>query len=83
MIKAIVTGHSRGLGEALAAALLQRGVAVLGLSRQGNAALAARHGGALSELALDLGEGGEGGGVIRLLQRVQRQGRDGARFKAE
>ena len=33
MIKAIVTGHSRGLGEALAAALLQRGVAVLGLSR--------------------------------------------------
>ena len=58
MIKAIVTGHSRGLGEALAAALLQRGVAVLGLSRQGNAALAARHGGALSELALDLGEGG-------------------------
>lgn len=58
MIKAIVTGHSRGLGEALAAALLQRGVAVLGLSRQGHAALAARHGGALSELALDLGEGG-------------------------
>ncbi len=58
MIKAIVTGHSRGLGEALAAALLQREIAVLGLSRQGNAALAAQHGTALCEVALDLGQDG-------------------------
>ena len=58
MIKAIVTGHSRGLGEALAAALLQREVAVLGLSRHGNAALAAQHGAALCEVALDLAAAG-------------------------
>lgn len=34
MIKAIVTGHSRGLGAAIAAELAQRGVAVLGLARK-------------------------------------------------
>jgi NAD(P)-dependent dehydrogenase (short-subunit alcohol dehydrogenase family) len=57
MIKAIVTGHSRGLGEALADVLLQRGVMVLGVSRGGNPGLAARHGEALREHALDLGDG--------------------------
>ncbi|HEX4842539.1 MAG TPA: SDR family NAD(P)-dependent oxidoreductase, partial [Limnobacter sp.] len=33
MIKAVVTGHSQGLGLALARALLQQGVPVLGIAR--------------------------------------------------
>ncbi|MDB5960017.1 MAG: hypothetical protein JWP59_1311, partial [Massilia sp.] len=33
MIKAIVTGHSKGLGAALAADLLERGTHVLGIAR--------------------------------------------------
>ncbi|WP_298371458.1 SDR family oxidoreductase [Azospirillum sp.] len=49
-MKAIVTGHSRGLGAALAAALLDRGAAVLGLARAGNPALAGR----LDQVAVDL-----------------------------
>ncbi len=74
MMKAIVTGHSRGLGAALAAALLQREVEVLGLSRHTNAALAAEHGSALSEVAIDLGEGAalaawlESGALTRWLE---------------
>ena len=55
-IKAIVTGHSRGLGEGIAAALLQRGVVVLGLSRGDNARLAAAHTGRLQEERLDLSD---------------------------
>ena len=42
MIKAIVTGHSRGLGAAIATCLLEQGVQVLGIARSENAALAAR-----------------------------------------
>ena len=57
MIKAIVTGHSQGLGAAVAAVLLQRGVPVLGLSRRANVALAAQYGEALLEHALDLSDG--------------------------
>jgi nucleoside-diphosphate-sugar epimerase len=37
MIKAIVTGHSGGLGAALAADLLSRGIVVLGLARRTHA----------------------------------------------
>lgn len=57
-MKAVVTGHTRGLGEALAAALLARGVGVLGLARGGNAALAARFPGLLAEAELDLADAG-------------------------
>ena len=32
-IKAILTGHTRGLGAALASHMLSRGIAVLGVSR--------------------------------------------------
>jgi NAD(P)-dependent dehydrogenase (short-subunit alcohol dehydrogenase family) len=39
---AVVTGHSRGLGAALAEALLQRGHRVLGISRRAHADLAGR-----------------------------------------
>lgn len=54
--KAIVTGHSRGLGEAIAADLLGRGTAVLGLSRATNGALAQRYPGLLQQTALDLAD---------------------------
>lgn len=52
MIKAIVTGHSRGLGAAITAELLARGIPVLGLSRAPNGALAGAAGFAQCELDL-------------------------------
>ncbi|AVR96880.1 SDR family oxidoreductase [Pseudoduganella armeniaca] len=55
MIKAIVTGHSRGLGAGVAAALLRRGAAVLGIARGANGALAAQ---GMQEVALDLADAG-------------------------
>lgn len=55
-ICAIVTGHTRGLGAALAELLLARGIRVLGLGRGTNAALAARHAAALSQTTLDLSD---------------------------
>ncbi|MHB1284653.1 MAG: SDR family oxidoreductase, partial [Metallibacterium scheffleri] len=54
--KAVLTGHSRGLGAALAAALLARGIATLGLARRGNAALTARYPQLLREVVLDLSD---------------------------
>jgi NAD(P)-dependent dehydrogenase (short-subunit alcohol dehydrogenase family) len=56
MRKAILTGHSRGLGAAIAEALLEEGIHVLAISRRGNEALAARYGDHLTELALDLSD---------------------------
>ena len=54
---AIVTGHSQGLGQAIAADLLGRGWRVLGLSRSGwPPELASQHPG-LTEVALDLADG--------------------------
>lgn len=54
---AIVTGHSQGLGLAIAADLLGRGWRVLGLSRSGwPPELASQHPG-LTEVALDLADG--------------------------
>jgi benzil reductase ((S)-benzoin forming) len=58
MIKAILTGHSRGLGAALARALTRRGVHVLGASRTRDAELTAACGGLLTQVALDLGDTG-------------------------
>lgn len=55
-IKAVLTGHSRGLGAAMAEVLAARGVAVLGVSRRGDEALAARCGGLLRQTALDLAD---------------------------
>lgn len=52
-MKAIVTGTSRGLGAAIASALLDRGIPVLGLARQHNPALA-RTGAECTQVALDL-----------------------------
>ncbi len=53
---AIVTGHSRGLGEAIAAHLLERGVHVLGVARHGNGGLAQRYGDALVQVQVDLAD---------------------------
>lgn len=55
-MKAIVTGHSRGLGAALAENLLSRGIAVLGLARGRNPGLAERHPGRLAEAEIDLSD---------------------------
>lgn len=55
-MKAIVTGHTRGLGAAIAEQLLGRGIAVLGLARATNADLAARYPGLFCELPLDLAD---------------------------
>ncbi|GAB2179787.1 SDR family oxidoreductase [Denitratisoma sp. agr-D3] len=54
--KAVVSGHSRGLGAAVAAELLSSGIPVLGLARAGNAALAKAHPDLLTEVALDLAD---------------------------
>jgi hypothetical protein len=54
--RAVVTGHTRGIGDALAAALLERGIAVLGVARSLNASLAQRYPQALTEVELDLAD---------------------------
>jgi NAD(P)-dependent dehydrogenase (short-subunit alcohol dehydrogenase family) len=55
-IRAIVTGHTRGLGAALAEQLLARNVAVLGLSRSRHATLSTRFAAQLQEIELELAE---------------------------
>jgi NAD(P)-dependent dehydrogenase (short-subunit alcohol dehydrogenase family) len=52
---AIVTGHSRGIGEAIAEHLLTRGTRVLGISRNANDRLAARFA-ELQEVTLDIAD---------------------------
>ncbi|HVI86709.1 MAG TPA: SDR family oxidoreductase [Dongiaceae bacterium] len=56
MTKAILTGHSRGLGSAIAAALLQRGIPTLGLARRANAELGQAHRDLLIQVEIDLGD---------------------------
>ena len=53
---AVVTGHSRGIGEAVAEHLLVRGVRVFGISRHMNAKLGARFRNSLQEVVLDVGD---------------------------
>ncbi len=53
MIKAIVTGHSKGLGAALAADLLERGMAVLGIARGASGQTGAP---GMTEVSLDLAD---------------------------
>jgi NAD(P)-dependent dehydrogenase (short-subunit alcohol dehydrogenase family) len=75
---AIVTGHSRGIGEAVAAGLLARDMRVLGVSRRGNASLARQYAGLLQESTLDLGDTAAiaawiaGGAMSRFLAGGQR-----------
>ena len=54
--RAIVTGHTRGLGAAITEILLAHGADVLAISRQRNAELAARHPDTLREIELDLAD---------------------------
>jgi benzil reductase ((S)-benzoin forming) len=53
---AIVTGHSRGIGEAVAGGLLARKARVLGVSRHGNSELVRLFPGKLLEAVVDLGD---------------------------
>jgi NAD(P)-dependent dehydrogenase (short-subunit alcohol dehydrogenase family) len=55
-IRAIVTGHNRGLGAALAEQLLARNVQVLGLSRSRHATLKTRFATQLDEIELELAD---------------------------
>lgn len=55
-MKAILTGHSRGLGAAIAAELLGHGIPTLGLARRGNEELAAAHGSLLAQAEIDLAD---------------------------
>ncbi len=55
-ISAIVTGHSRGLGAAVAENFLGRGIATLGLSRHVHADLGQRFPTLLQEVTLDLSD---------------------------
>jgi benzil reductase ((S)-benzoin forming) len=56
-MKAIVTGHSHGLGAAIAADLLGRGIRVLGLARGGAPELARQYPSLLTQAAIDLADG--------------------------
>lgn len=56
MMKAIVTGHSRGLGAAIAAQLLARNIRVLGVARRGNVALGQAFPTMLEQVELDLSD---------------------------
>lgn len=55
-MKAIITGHSRGLGAAVAESFLERGYTVLGLARQPNPMLQARFPAQLASVTLDLAD---------------------------
>ncbi|KUY85619.1 SDR family oxidoreductase [Burkholderia sp. RF4-BP95] len=55
-VRAIVTGHTRGLGASLAEQLLQEGIAVLGVSRSRHPSLAARAGDRFADIELDLSD---------------------------
>ncbi|SDD02549.1 SDR family oxidoreductase [Paraburkholderia lycopersici] len=54
--RAIVTGHTRGLGAALARLLLQRDIDVLGLGRGAHEELASRHAARFTQAIVDLAD---------------------------
>ena len=57
-MKAIVTGHTKGLGEAIASDLLTRDIPVLGLARTFSHPMQARCPGLLSQIEIDLADTG-------------------------
>lgn len=57
-MKAILTGHTRGLGTAIAVELLGRHIPVLGIARRRNADLAQRFPAGLEQVELDLADTG-------------------------
>lgn len=56
MMNAVLTGHTRGLGAAIAANLLSRGIPVLGLSRTKNLELEKQFPALLQQIELDLSD---------------------------
>jgi benzil reductase ((S)-benzoin forming) len=56
MMKAILTGHTRGLGASIAANLLSRNIPVLGLARTRNVELEKHYPTALQQVELDLSD---------------------------
>jgi benzil reductase ((S)-benzoin forming) len=56
MIKAILTGHSKGLGLGIARALLSQGHAVLGISRSHHPELQHKYNDKLQQISLDLAQ---------------------------
>jgi benzil reductase ((S)-benzoin forming) len=77
MMKAILTGHTRGLGAAIASELLARGIGVLAVARGANDALSARFPTLLEQVRLDLSDGAgvaqwlAGGALARFLSGGQ------------
>jgi hypothetical protein len=55
-MKAVLTGHSRGLGAAIASQLLSRGIAVLAIARKANAELAQQYPHLLEQVQADLAD---------------------------
>lgn len=56
MDKVVITGHTQGLGAALAQILLEQGANLLALSRSSNINLAAQYSSSLTEVSLDLSD---------------------------
>jgi NAD(P)-dependent dehydrogenase (short-subunit alcohol dehydrogenase family) len=56
MIKAILSGHTKGLGAAIAAELLARGIPVLGLARGAAPELSAQFAQVLEQIEIDLSD---------------------------
>lgn len=56
MLKAILTGHTRGLGAAIAEELLSRDIAILAIARHRNTDLGKRFSGRLQQVELDLAD---------------------------
>jgi benzil reductase ((S)-benzoin forming) len=56
MMKAILTGHTRGLGAAIAEDLLSRNISLLGLSRNKNIELEKRYPDTLEQVEIDLAD---------------------------
>lgn len=54
--KAIITGHSSGIGEALSAQLLAQGAKLCAISRRNNPTLTTQYGAQLQEISLDLSD---------------------------
>lgn len=55
-MKAILTGHTRGLGAAIAENLLSRNIAVLGMARSRNTSLEERYATMLEQVEIDLAD---------------------------
>ncbi|UOR13269.1 (S)-benzoin forming benzil reductase [Halobacillus amylolyticus] len=70
---AIVTGDSRGLGEAIAEQFLTKSIHVVGVSRHSNRELAEKYGGSYTHVACDLSDPSQlEEGIEQVMKRVTR-----------